>query len=282
MIVSFADHLAQWPNVLIVLSVAVVLLLVLALVHRLGRLLPREGAEARSAAALDTFKVLGPLAGVFLSFSLVQAIGQFRTADLNVSREAANIYQLDRALNGASSIMDPGPARLALRAYVSEVVTSGWAAMRRGGGEAPEAAAALARLQLEVDALLETLPLDARFSNDIDKNLDDVQDDRAARLGIARGGLPTVMWWVLGALLCLLFACAACLQGAQARHPLPILYIAGLGMLSALLFIMDRPFQGELSVSPAPLVKVEAQLEARLKSAPLQPAPSPATHSTPR
>ncbi|MFG1477231.1 hypothetical protein V5F53_01040 [Xanthobacter sp. V4C-4] len=265
MIIAIADSVAQWPNVAIALVFAGVLLGLLVIAERLGRLLPADGQEARAVAALDTFKVLGPLAGVFLSFTLVQAIGQFRAADTNVSREAANIYQLDRALNGATALADTRPARLALRAYVGHVVSDGWQAMREGRDESPESAQALARLQAEVDALLAVLPPDVRFSNDIDKNLDDVHDDRATRLGIAHGGLPAIMWWVLLSLLVLLFACAACLQGTAARHPLPVLYIAGLGLLSALLFIMDRPFQGELSVSPAPLVKIQGQLDARLR-----------------
>lgn len=265
MIVAFADRVAQWPNLVIVLGFAGLLLVLLVVADRIGRLLPRAHCETRAAAALDTFKILGPLAGVFLSFSLVQAIGQFRTADLNVNREATNIFQLDRALSGVSSLADTRPARLALRDYTRQVVTAGWAAMRQGQDEAPQTAEALTRLQLAVDALVEKLPLDVRFANDIDKNLDDIHDDRAARLGIAHGGLPAVMWWVLAALFGLLFACAACLQGGHSRHPLPILYIAGLGLLSALLFIMDRPFQGDLSVSPAPLVKILGQLDARLK-----------------
>lgn len=264
MIATAADSIAQWPNVAIVLSFAGLLLVLLLIVRRLGRLLPQAGEETHVLAALDTFKVLGPLAGVFLSFSLVQAIGQFRAADVAVSREAADVYQLDRALQGAAALTDTRPARLALRAYLRHVVSHEWPAMQQGA-DSLETAQALARLQLQSDAMIESLPSEVRFSNDIDKNLDDVQDDRATRLGIAHGGLPGIMWSVLAAMLTLLFACAAFLQGSAARHPLPVLYIAGLGLLSALLFIMDRPFQGELSVSPAPLVKVQNQLDARLR-----------------
>jgi hypothetical protein len=264
MIVALADTLAAWPNLAIVLTFTGVLLVLLVVVQSLGRLLPEEGREARAAAALDTFKVLGPLTGVFLSFSLVQAIGQFRTADVNVTREAANVYQLDRALNGASSMTDTRPARLALRAYVRHLVSHEWPALHEGH-ESRETTQALLRVQQAVDAMLETMPSEVRFSNDIDKNLDEMQDDRATRLGIAHGGLPAVMWSVLAALFTLLFACAAFLQGSATRHPLPILYIAGLGLLSALLFIMDRPFQGELSVSPSALIKIQSQLDARLR-----------------
>lgn len=266
MLAALADSVAQWPNILIVLSFSGVMLALLALSRWLGRhVLPHAGDEERVTAALDTFKVLGPLAGLFLSFSLVQSIGQFRGADVNVTREATNIYQLDRSLAGAPASAELTSARLALRAYVRSVVSDEWAALREGRDESPATVEALTRLQLAVEALVARLPPDARASSDVDKNLDDIQDDRASRIGVAHGGLPGVMWWVLLLLFALLFACAACLQGAAARHPLPILYVTGLGLLAALLFIFDRPFQGEVSISPAPIAKVLAQMEARLR-----------------
>lgn len=266
MIAAFADRMAQWPNILIVLSFSSIFLLLMFLARWLGRhILPAERDEMRATAALDTFKLLGPLAGVFLSFSLVQSISQFRVADTNVSREATNIYQLDRALALTPQALDARPARLALRDYLQHVVTDDWAALREGRAESETTVEALTRLHEAVEALEASFPSQVRATSDIDDDFDDVQDDRATRLGIAHGGLPAVMWWVLALLLCLLFACAASLQRQHARHPLPVLYIAGLGLLAAVLFIIDRPFQGELSISPAPLVKVLGQLDARLK-----------------
>lgn len=266
MIAAFADRMAQWPDIVIVLSFSGVVLALLVLSHRLGRrLLPRTGEEERASAVLDTFKVLGPLTGVFLSFSLVQSISQFRAADVNVTREATNIYQLDRSLAGAPTHADAASSRLALRAYVRSVVNDEWPALREGDEEPLTVTQALAQLQQAVERLITSLPPDARVSSDVDKNFEDIQDDRASRLGVAHGGLPNVIWWVLALLFVLLFACGACLQGSAARHPLPFVYVAGLGLLTSLLFIFDRPFQGDASISPAPIVKVLGQIEARLK-----------------
>lgn len=277
MLAAFADQIAQWPNILVVFTFAGTMLALVFAAHALGeRLLPKGEREALSHAALDTLKVLGPLTGLFLSFSLVQSITQFRAADMNVIREAADISQLDRALAGAPLPEESRAARLALRDYVHHVATDEWAGLRAGTLDVPQAADALARLQQAVEALVARLPPEQRTFNDVDKNFDDVQDDRAGRLAVAHGGLPDVMWWVLALLFALTFACTGCLQGAMARHPLPMLYITGLGLLAALLFIMDRPFQGEPSISPAPLLKVQGQLDARLKGERPPPVTPPA------
>ncbi|QRG09198.1 DUF4239 domain-containing protein [Xanthobacter dioxanivorans] len=266
MLAAFADRVAQWPNIAIVLSFSGVMLALLILSRRLGRrFLPRTGEDERASAVLDTFKVLGPLTGVFLSFSLVQSIGQFRAVDVNVAREATNIFQLDRALAGAPATEEARSARLALRDYVRSVVSDEWPALHDGESEPRATVQALNQLHLSVEALVARLPTDARAASDVDKNFDDMQDDRANRLGVAHGGLPDVIWWVLALLFALLFACGACLQGSTARHPLPIVYVTGLGLLAALLFIFDRPFQGDVSIAPAPIVKVLGQMEARLK-----------------
>lgn len=263
MIAAFANEMAQWPNILIVLAFSAVMVALLGVARSVGRhLLPTCGEEERSAA-LDTFKVLGSLTGLFLSFSLVQSMGEFRDANAEVSREAINLYQLDRALADV-----PGPdsqaTRRALRDYAHHVVTGEWTAMQRGSDEDHATTEAMARLQGAVEALIAGLPADQRMTNDIDKNFDDVQDDRARRIASAHGGLPAIMWRVMAMLLALLLVAAAWLQGPARRNPLPVFYMAGLGLLAALLFIFDRPFQGELSVSPAPIIKVLAQLDARL------------------
>lgn len=262
MIADLADHLAQWPNIVVVLGFSGVMLALLFVALKVGRRLFRKADHERSAWALDTFKLLGPLAGLFLSFSLVQSIGQFRTTDAHVSREATNIYQFHRAIAAAPAGPLATAADEALINYVRLVLSDEWSAMKEGRGESPAPSQALVQLQHAVDALVASLPPDSRLAADIDNDLDQIQDDRASRLGVAHGGLPGVMWLVLALMFALIFVCAAFLQGRARRHPLPTLYVAGLGLLAALLFIFDRPFQGDLSISPAPIAKVLGQINA--------------------
>lgn len=264
MIAAFVGQVAQWPNIVIVLLFACGSLAMLALARAIGRhVLPR--GEDHTTEALDTFKMLGPLTGVFLAFCLVQSIGLFRTADSNVSREGTDLLQVDRSL----AALPPGPqvvaARRALRAYVRHLVEDEWKALSQGKADTPATTEAFIQLQLAVEAAVADLPQDVKAASDLDKNLNDVQDDRAGRLGIAHGGLPNVVWWVLTLLFALIFACGAFLRGAAARHPLPILYVTGLSLLAALLFVFDRPFQGDVSISPKPIENVLVHMEARLK-----------------
>ncbi len=273
MIAAFAARMAQWPELLIVLSFSGVVLICTLAARALGaRILPEAGRDEHAEAALDTFKVLGPLAGIFIIFCLVQSIGQFHTAEAEISREAATIYHLGRELTVAPAGALQHNALVALRDYVDHVVHDEWAALRAGTNESPAADKALIQLQHAVEALMAQLPADVH-ADEIDKALELIEDYRADRLEVADGGLPAVMWWVLALLFGLIFVGALYMQGKAARHPLPVLYVTGLGLLAALLFIFDRPFQGEISLSPAPLEKALRQMDARLNRA----AP-PASH----
>ncbi|APH57148.1 Hypothetical protein GbCGDNIH6_1333 [Granulibacter bethesdensis] len=262
-----ANILAQWPNIVIIGIFCGALVIAQYLVQFLAkRIFPPTVLAEYNLSALDTFRVLGPLAGVFISFSLVQGIAEYRATGRQISLEATDAYQLDRALAGTDLGDKATPARLALSAYIQSVVTDEWRGLREGKTEASVTSQTMQALQEEVESLVNQLPPSMRVANDIDKNFDDLQDDRAKRLAVVRGGLPSIMWWVLGMLLLLLLICSAFLARPNRIyiHPLPTLFMAGLGIMSGLLFIIDRPYQGELCVSPAPLVKVLKQLNMRL------------------
>ncbi|WP_072572622.1 DUF4239 domain-containing protein [Granulibacter bethesdensis] len=262
-----ANTLAQWPNIVIIGIFCGVLVIAQYLVQFLAkRIFSATTLAEHNVSALDTFRVLGPLAGVFISFSLVQGIAEYRASERQISLEATDAYQLDRALAGTDLGDKANPARLALRAYIQSVVTEEWNGLREGKTVALVASQTMQALQEQVESLVNQLPPSLRIANDIDKNFDDLQEDRAKRLAVARGGLPSIMWWVLGMLMLLLLICSAFLARPNRIyiHPLPTLFMAGLGIMCGLLFIIDRPYQGELCVSPAPLVKVLKQLNIRL------------------
>lgn len=267
MIAALAAKMAQWPELLIVLSFSSVMLLVMLAMRALGaRILPEEGRDEHAEMALDTFKVLAPLAGIFIIFCLVQSIGQFRTAEAEIGREASTLYHLGRELTVAPAGDAQRNALVALRTYVDHVVHDEWAVLRAGSDESLETEKALIALQHAAEALMVQLPADMH-TDEIDKALDLIEDFRADRLEVADGGLPAIMWWVVVLLFALIFTGSAYMQGKAARHPLPVLYVTGLGLLAALLFIFDRPFQGEISLSPAPLEKALRQMDARLNRA---------------
>lgn len=264
MIAALAARVAQWPELLVVLMFSgVVLSLTLAMRALGARILPEAGREEHAEAALDTFKVLGPLAGIFIIFCLVQSIGQFRVAEEQIAREASTLYHLGRQITMAPPGAQRQAALTALHGYVGHVVGDEWAALRAGETDFPQTDKALVDLQHAVEALIVQMPADVR-SDEIEKALDLIEDYRADRLEIADGGLPAVLWWVLALLFGLIFVGALYMQGKAARHPLPVLYVTGLGLLAALLFIFDRPFQGEISLSPAPLQKALRQMDVRL------------------
>lgn len=250
-----------WSNAAIIALFLLVAVPAAVLAHLAGARLFGRPPPERHAAALEAFKLIGPLTGIFLTFSLVQSMGQFRSSDAAADREAANIVQLDRALAvfGAESGM---ASRLLLRDYARALVEDEWPALRHGRGGSKEATAAFARLAASVESML-LAHTGTRF--EVTRALDDVHDNRASRIGTATGGLPVIFWWITGCLFVLLICAMSCLDADRHWRILPGLYIAALTLLAALFYIIDSPYKGEQSISPRPLQTAVEVLDARLR-----------------
>ncbi len=224
------------------------------------RLSGRAASRERHDAALEVWKLMGTLTAVFLTFLLVQSMNYFRDAEVAVSREAGNVLQLDHALE-AFPPAKGSAARARLRDYTRSVITQEWPAMLRGA-DSPATAAAMQALQQAVAALLETDP-DQSARHDLRKNMNDVEDDRAAREGTAGGSLPTALWMVASGLFALILMTVSQLQAGQHITRMVALHATGLALLAALLFVMDGPYKGYVSVSPRALQKVLVTISAR-------------------
>ena len=207
-------------------------------------------SAATHAASYDVFKILASLVGIFLVFLLVQGMNHLRDAELAVSREAGNILQLDHALAGI-----PSPAavqaRSRLQEYVRSVVTREWPAMKRGDSS-PDTQAALDRLQAAVNDVLAQEP-ERATSRLVQRNFNDVEDDRTSREGVAEHDLLSALWEIVAGLLLLLVCDAALLNPALAETKILGFYVAGLALLIALLVCIDGPYRGDFSVSVRPL-----------------------------
>lgn len=245
-------QLSSWPVPAIAAAAILCGLIAMALIGLLAaRFSPWREHPDGQVAALDTAKLVGGLLGLFLIFLLSQGMTYFREAEVATAREAGNLLQLDRALAGTAP-GDADPARRLLHGYVSSVVQQEWPEMRRHSRGSEDTELALTRLGEGVAAILARDPAAAALHN-LQKNLDDIEDDRTARIGRAESGLPAALWQTV-AVLFTLFAIALFLLDPAAR-PFRVLslYTAGLFLLVALLFMADGAYRGEFSVGPAPL-----------------------------
>lgn len=199
--------------------------------------------------------VHGSLLG-FTVFVLALVLSDVRTnlgkASDAVLSEASIIQKLDRELK---RLPDPraAAARADLRAYVQSVAKSEWSTL---GGDEPALSAEAEKAINRLDETLEVLSqgLD-RGGDGLDELMSKIEEFRSGRLEMATKSVPEVFWWVVT-----LFLIGAMVMNG--RHPLDFtsgslitLHMGAIGLVLGLIIVMDEPFRGESSVSPAAIIK---------------------------
>jgi hypothetical protein len=195
----------------------------------------------------------------FTVFVLALVLSDVRSnlgrADDAVSREGSYVARLDRDL-GSLGGEETQRARASLRAYIDVIVRDEWHSLSlEDPALAANADQALATLVAAVRAAGAAHPESASSLRGL---LDKLEEYRQGRLETATKSVPNIFWWMIGVFL----------LGAMAmngRHNLNwtavsliSIHMAAIGMVLALIIIMDEPFRGETSISTAPLTKALA------------------------
>ncbi len=242
-----------WPVPVIAIVFVLAGLAVMALVAVLSiRFSPCRGNAVAQGIAYETAKLVGGLVGLVLIFTLTQGMNYYREAEVAVSKEAGDFLQLDHSLAGISPAAG-APARLRLQDYLRSVIEQEWPAMRHFE-DSQATDLLLEKLQAAVNTVFATDPSGATLLS-VQRNLNDLEDDRTRRLGAADSSLPVPLWGTIGALFALLAASLFFLDPAGFPFRSFALYVACLTLVSALLFVVDGPYRGEFSVSPQLLVR---------------------------
>ena len=208
------------------------------------------------------FATVGVIYAVLLAFAVVVVWEKFSLAESSVTEEAgaaATIYRL-----AAGPDADVTATRAALDAYVHAVIDKDFPAMARGA-ESKEAAQALTVLYaraLEVAGHSEAHPAVAPA---IFSQLDSITHARRARLQLAAGIVPPIIWATLfgGGVLTVCFTFFFGTRNLKAQ-------VLMTGILSVLVFTgllvivsIDHPFTGPTHVDSEALEGVLADFGAR-------------------
>jgi Protein of unknown function (DUF4239) len=202
------------------------------------------------------FATIGVIYAVLLAFAVIVVWEKFSGAEATVAQEAgaaATIYRLADGIGGT-----PGhELRDRLTDYIKVTVDEDWSAMERGAAS-PAATRALDRVYA---ALLTFSPGDARGAAllaEILHQLDVVTQARRARLVLASGIVPGILWMALlvGAVLTIGFTLFFGTRNLRAQAlmtgALSFLVFSGLLVIVAI----DRPFTGPVKVRPEAFVAV--------------------------
>lgn len=248
------------------LSFAIVLAVLVSAVCVAPRLLRRPVSrlriEAQAGSVIDAYKAVIGFLGLVLAFSLVQAQTNYRASEELVVREANAIGNVDRSL---ARFGDPRMSGLRppLLEYAKAVVGEEWRVMSSGGRSA-RADALYVQVSRPARAVDVVDPRQQAIFNEILRGLDDVADFRESRLNAASVGLPGLFWDVVTALFILLVILSALVAPTLDRALMMGGMVAGLGLVLALVIIVDLPFEGDVAVQPRALNRVIQTMANRI------------------
>ena len=193
------------------------------------------------------------LSAVLLSFSLVMVLTNFDSVDKNISVEATKLEEADRLLYQYSN----STIRSDLKSYAQSIVQEEWQQLqhKRSSDKTAEF------FNKYNDKLTKLNPLTMKESilfGEIIKNANELAELRANRIERAHLGLHNIFWLVNLAILfgvMLVSAFGLALNTVVTKIGV-MLQVSGLVGLTAIVFIIDQPFTGNVSVSPEPIIKV--------------------------
>jgi Protein of unknown function (DUF4239) len=200
------------------------------------------------------FATVGVLYAVLLAFAVVVVWEKFTQAENEVATEAGAVATLFRLWPGMGEASETLQAATAT--YVRAVIEEEWPAMA-AGGESEVVTAALTELY-DTALRAQLSGAGSEVFYEVLYQLDQATQARRARIVLASGAVPGVLWVVLcgGAVVTVGFTFFFGTENLRAQ----VLMTGALSLLifSGLLIIVaiDRPFSGTVIVDPGPLAEV--------------------------
>jgi hypothetical protein len=219
------------------------------------RLVPLDHLRRNNEVAGFKFATVGVLYAVLLAFAVLVVWEKDNDAEASVAAEAGSAAALYRLSGGLGP--DAAALRAAISAYLEAAVRDEWPAMARG----EESRAALDALDVLYAAVLAHAPADARgtvVQAEALRQLDQLTEARQARVVVAAGVVPGVIWAVLfvgGAItigFTFFFGTDNLRAQALMTGALALLILLGLLVIVAI----DRPFAGSVRLEAEPLLQV--------------------------
>jgi len=228
------------------------------IMHRLLRVFGISGSERVSSGALDASKAIAGYAALIISFCIVEASGNLHKAEEEISREASAILNLDRIL-----LRSKDPALVNLRptllAYGRTIIDKEWPLLahpqpdQHGAAEVDAVFTELSRRLFDFSPQGEFQSEIFREAIVMTRQLVALREERLANADLS---LPS-LFWAITLLICILQGVLACFVTPSPAHTMELGGLAAaIGLLLALLIILDLPFSGQSAAGPAAIERV--------------------------
>ena len=217
----------------------------------------RETSRSFKAVSPGLLPPLGIIFGLFVAFTAAQVWNDNERAQTAVNREASSLRSVV-LLSSIFSSDSEGQLRTLVRDYIEETATTEWPMLAREAatlGFTPPALLTALRYTLGLVPVTEGQKIAQR---EIATAIENALDARRQRILISRSEVNPVKW------VCLLLQAACALVAVAMVHSDNrvtsgiTMTLFAIGIAASLLLILahDRPFVGEVSVGPGPLLQV--------------------------
>ena len=216
-----------------------------------------ERAKSLKAISPGMLPVLGIIFGLFVAFTAAQVWSDNDRAGAAVRSEASAL-RAAVLLSAGLPAEQEGKLRALIRSYVEQAASVEWPMMARQQASLKAAPAALAEaLQL----LVSMTPQGAgqqTAQREIITALGSALDARRQRISVSHAEVNLVKWWCLYLqAICELVAIALIHCENRLASALAMgLFATGVAASVLLIAAHDRPFTGQISVGPQPLLQI--------------------------
>jgi hypothetical protein len=222
-----------------------------------GMLAVGQRARAFKAVSPGMLSPLGIIFGLFVVFTAAQVWNDTDRANAAVNREAS---ALKSALVLAASFPGEPEARLGslVRRYIEETATQEWPMMVRQAATLSISPASLTEALQQTLALSPGNPGQQIAQREIVTSLENALEARRQRILVSRSQVNLTKWTclVLQA-ACALFAIAIVHSENRLASTISLgAFATGIAASILLILAHDRPFVGQVSVGPQPLLQV--------------------------
>jgi hypothetical protein len=248
--IEFLERLPLWLLAIVLNAWLMGVVLVGLWIFR-RHILPRLGINFNNAyyvAPLMQASVL--LYGLIAALTAVGAWTRYTNVSSIVSAEATAITTLWRDFGGYPEPL-AGSMRDVLRGYTDQVINGAWPQLRRG--EIPsEGVAWMDRIQGLLYAFEPATEGQKILHAETVRAFNHLVEQRRQRLDAAQGGLPSVLWFVLlgGATAGVTLGLFYYMENVRFQACMLLGFAASLSMVLLVIFALDTPFTGEISIGP--------------------------------
>ena len=227
-----------------------------------------EGERARSFKAVSPglLPPLGIIFGLFVAFTATQVWNDNEKAKTEIDREAS---ALRSAVIVANSFPRESEVQLRelIRRYITDVATQEWSMMAHRSATLTAIPDALAQALQATLALVPDSEGQKTAQREIVTALETALDARRQRIVVSQSQVHLVKWsCLIMQALCVLIAIALVHSDSRLASSIAMgTYATGVAASMFLILAYDRPFIGEVSIKPDPLLQVT----------PSAPAPPP-------